>query len=231
MTTLVESPHGELRFRQALGFLSAQPSAGPLLVLAPTLDAGNELLRAATQQRGAVFGWAMESLSSLAVRLSALVLSARGLTLAPSLALEAICVRVVSELGKQGKLGRLTPLADRPGLPRALLRTFSELGQAAVDPEAVPSELAQLYREYRSTLETLGLADRSDVLSAAIEAARTAAAPAWEVCLCAYDLAPKTRLERELLELLVRRAQRVFATVASNDVAAAPRRLGWLVQA
>jgi len=220
MAIVLESPHGEVRFRQALGFLSAQPSARPLLVLAPTLDAGSELLRAATKLKGAVFGWAMESLASLAVRLSALTLAARGLTLAPPLALEAVCVRVVSELEMQGKLGRLGPIADRPGVPRALLRTFLELGQAAVDSEAVPAELADLYRQYRATLADLGLADRSDVLRAAIETAAAAATEAMGVSLCAYDLSPKTRLERELLEAIVRRSPLAFATVASNDLTA-----------
>ena len=221
MPTLVESPHGEVRFRQALSWLSSQPSARPLLVLAPTLDAGNDLLRAATKHNGAVFGWAMESLSSLAARLSALTLATRGLTLAPPLALEAVCVRVVSELKSQGKLGRLGPIGDRPGLPRALLRTFSELGQAAVEPEAVPAELAELYRQYRTTLASLKLADRSNVLHAAIEAAQESALPPLGVSLCAYDLSPQTRLERQLLELLVQRSPLVFATVSSNDVLAA----------
>ena len=219
--TLVESPHGEVRFRQALSWLSAQPSARPLLVLAPTLDAGNDLLRAATKQKGAVFGWAMESLSSLAVRLSALTLATRGLTPAPPLALEAVCVRVVSELQAQGRLGRLSPIGDRPGLPRALLRTFSELGQAGVDPEAVPAELAEAYRQYLAVLASLGLADRSNLLLAAIEAARSSALPPLCTPLCVYDISPKTRLERELLEALVQRSPLAFATVLPNDVAAA----------
>jgi ATP-dependent helicase/nuclease subunit B len=221
MATLIVSPHGEVRFRSALRWLSAQPSARPLLVLAPTLDAGNQLLRAATKEKGAVFGWAMESLSSLSVRLSALTLAARGLTLAPPLALEAVCVRVVSELQGQGRLGRLGPIGDRPGLPRALLRTFSELGQAAVLPEAVPAELAELYRLYRATLAGLGLADRSQVLSAAIEMARASTQPPVCVSLCAYDPSPKTRLERELLQVLVQRAPEAFASISPSDVAAA----------
>ncbi|HKO52978.1 MAG TPA: PD-(D/E)XK nuclease family protein [Polyangiaceae bacterium] len=221
MATLVESPHGEVRFRRALAWLSAQPAACPLLLLAPTLDAGNDLLRAATKQKGAVFGWAMDSLGTLAVRLSALALAARGLTLAPPLALEAVCVRVVSELKAQGKLGRLAPISERPGLPRALLRTFSELGQAGVEPEAAPADLAELYRRYRTILASLGLADRSNMLHAAIETARVATMPALGVSLCAYDLSPRTRLERQLLELLVQRSPLAFATVSSNDVAAA----------
>jgi CRISPR/Cas system-associated exonuclease Cas4 (RecB family) len=228
MATLIESPHGEERFHSALRWLAAQPSARPLLVLAPTLDAGSELLRAATKHQGAVFGWAMESLSTLAVRLSALTLASRGLTLAPPLALEAVCVRVVSELKTQGKLGRLDPIGDRPGLPRALQRTFSELGLAAVDPELVPVELAEAYRQYRTILAQLGLADRSNVLEAAIETARTSALPPLGVSLCAYDLAPKTRLERQLLETLMQRSPLLFASVCSNDVAAAavPAMLG-----
>ena len=192
-----------------------------MLVLAPTLDAGNDLLRAATKQKGAVFGWAMESLGSLALRLSALPLAARGLTLAPPLALEAVCVRVVSELQTAGKLGRLAPIADRPGLPRALLRSFTELGQAAAPPEAVPGELALLYRHYRATLASLGLADRSVMFVAAVEAARESSMPPLGVPLCAYDPSPKTRLERDLLATLVTRAPLTFAAISSNDVGAA----------
>ena len=220
MATQVESPHGEVRFRQALRWLSAQPPGRPLLLLAPSLGAGSALLRAATQHKGAVFGWALESLSGLAVRLSALSLATRGLTLAPPLALEAVCVRVVGEQQARGRLGRLGPIADRPGLPRALHRTFSELALAAIEPEAVPDELGELYREYRASLVRLGLADRAQVYSCAIELAATSTEPPLGVPLCAYDPCPKTRLERDLLEVLARRSPLTFATVASNDVAA-----------
>ncbi|MES1173143.1 MAG: PD-(D/E)XK nuclease family protein [Myxococcales bacterium] len=220
MHALVESPHGEVRFNRALEWLLGQPAGQPLLVLAPTLDAGNDLLRAATRHKGAVFGWGMESLGSLALRLSALPLAAQGLTLAPPLALEAVCVRVVAELHAQQKLGRLAPIADRPGLPGALLRTFSELGLAAVDPEVVPDELGELYRHYRSILASLKLADRAGVLGAAIRVARAGHGPALGVLLCAYDLSPKTGLERALLSALVARAPSTFATCSSHDVAA-----------
>ncbi len=221
MATLVESPHGEVRFGQALRWLSTQPSERPLLVLAPTLEAGGDLLRAATRQQGAVFGWAMESLGSLAVRLSALTLAARGRTLAPPLALEAVSGRVVAELLAEGKLGRLAPIAARPGLPGALYRTFSDLGQAAVVPEAVPAELGLLYQRYRATLSSLGLADRAQVFEAAITAARASSLPPMGLALCVYDASPKTRLERDLLEALVQRAPTTFATLPSNDAAAA----------
>ena len=221
MATLVESPHGEVRFGHALRWLATQPAHRPLLLLAPTLEAGSDLLRAATREKGAVFGWAMESLGSLAVRLSALTLAARGLTLAPPLALEAVCGRVVSELRAAGELGPLTPIGTRPGLPGALYRTFSDLGQAAVQPPAVPAELGQLYQQYRATLSSLGLVDRAQVFEAAIEAARHSSLPPVGLALCVYDASPKTRLERDLLEALVQRAPNTFASLPSNDAAAA----------
>jgi len=227
MPTLIESPHAEVRFGQALRWLSAQPSAQPLLVLSPTLAAGNELLRAATKQRGAVFGWALESLGTLAVRLSALRLAEQGLTLAPPLALAAVCVRVVSEFAAQNKLGRLSAIGDRPGLSGALLRTFNELGLAAVEPEAVPGELGELYQHYRKTLAELALTDRAGLFRVAIEMAQSSAESARSrmspvaLPLCVFDVAPKTQLERLFLASLLERAAHAFTSVASNERGAA----------
>jgi len=218
MPTLNESPHAEVRFGQALRFLSEQPPARPLLVLAPTLEAGNGLLRAITPRRGAVFGWAVESLGTLAVKLSALRLAERGLSLAPPLAQEAVCVRVVSEFAAQGQLGRLTQIGDRPGLPSALLRTFSELGQAAVDPGALRGELGELYQHYRATLAGLSLTDRAGMLGVAIELARTSNALPLGLPLCVFDVCPKTQLERAFLAALLERASHSFATVPPNEL-------------
>src|SRR6478735_9612776 len=218
MATLIESPHAEVRFGQALRWLSAQPPGKPLLLLAPTLDAGSGLLRAATMQQGAVFGWAMESLGSLAVKLSALTLAGQGLTLAPPLALEAACVRVVSEFSARQKLGRLAPIGDRPGLPSALLRTFSELGQAAVEPESVPGELCELYQHYLTTLANLSLTDRAGLFRVAIELARSSSVSPLGLPTCVFDVCPKTQLERVFLAALLERAPRSFASSPANEL-------------
>lgn len=220
MATLIESPHAEVRFGRALHFLSQQPSARPLLVLAPTFAAGNGLLRAVTKVRGAVFGWAMETLGSLAVKLCARELAERGLTLAPPLALSAVCVRVVSEFAARDKLGRLGRIADRPGVPSALLRTFSELGQAEVDPDAVPGELGELYQHYRATLSNLLLTDRAGLFRAAIDSARTSCSSPLGLPSCLFDVCPKTQLERTFLAALLQRAPSSFATVPPNELGA-----------
>jgi len=219
MITRLESPHGEVRFGAALDWLSTQEPGRALLLVAHTLEAASALLRAATQAKGAVFGWSLDSLGSLAVRLSALPLASERLTLAPQLALEAVCVRVVSDLTAAGKLGRLTGIADRPGLPRALLRTFSDLGMAEVDLERLADEtpeIAEAYRRYRATLSELKLADRAHMFQTALRAARESL-PNLATPLCLYDLGLKTTLEGRLVRVLAERATDVLVTESVND--------------
>lgn len=217
MTGPIESPHGEVRFGSALAWLVAQPTERPLLVLAPSLDAANDLVRAATREKGAVFGWALESMATLAARLTAVPLSRARLTLAPALALEAVCVRVVAELDARRSLGRLTKIADRPGLPAALLRTFSELGLAGLDAAQIGGELGEAYAHYRATLAALRLADRATMFETAIAEVRSASTPPIGLPLCLYDLPVKTRLERDFLSALAERAPSTFLTFPCND--------------
>lgn len=226
VSSCIESPHGEVRFESALRWMMLQERSRPLLVVAHSLDAARDLLRAATLNLHATFGWALESLSSLSTRLAALPLAERGLTAATPLALEAVCVRVVAELGSRSRLGRFAPVADRPGLPPALLRTFTDLALADVDPGRLVQEcpeLAAAFELYREILGQLSLADRSDSLRAAMGEIRSKAAASEIEAVCLYDLAPKTKLERQLVSLLQATASRSFATYATGETLTAER--------
>lgn len=216
----IESPHGEVRFEAALRWLTLQERARPLLVVAHSLDAARDLLRAATLKLQGTFGWELESLTSLTTKLSALPLAERGLTVATPLALEAVCVRAVTELRAQGQLGRFAHVADRPGLPPALLRTFTDLALAEVEAERLAREcpeLATAFELYRQMLEQLALADRSDVLRAAMGSVRQRSVAGELAAVCLYDLAPKTKLERQLVSLLGDAAPRSFVTWATGE--------------
>ncbi len=233
VASCIESPHGEVRFQAALRWLTEQERNRPLLLVAHSLDAARELMRAATLAQRSTFGWALESLNSLAMKLSAVPLARSGVTPATPLALEAVCVRVVSELSAQGQLGRFEHVADRPGLPRALLRTFTELALADVGPErlrAACPELGTAFARYRSTLAELGIADRATTLRAAIAAVPDKAAAGELQAVCLYDLSPQSRLERELVAALAAAAGRALITRALGDGAAStvaePRPLG-----
>ncbi|HEY8944973.1 MAG TPA: PD-(D/E)XK nuclease family protein, partial [Polyangiaceae bacterium] len=215
--TVVESPHGRARFDAGVRWLLDQPSSARLLVLGPSLDAASELVRAAARRKGAVFGWHRESLAGLAMRIAAVPLGRRQAAAAGPLALEALCVRVVGELDAEGKLGRLATVADRPGLPRALCRTFAELGMAGVRDTHVPEELGTAYSRYRALLEQAGLADRASIFRIAIAVAEREAEPLLSVPTCFYDLPVTTRLEQNLLRALARRAPAWIATVPAGD--------------
>jgi RecB family exonuclease len=222
VSSCIESPQGEIRFEAALRWMMVQERSRPLLVVAHSLDAARDLLRAATLKLQATFGWALESLTSLSTRLAALPLAERGLTAATPLALEAVCVRVVAELKARSELGRFAQVAERPGLPPALLRTFTDLALADVDVGRLAkecTELATAFELYRQMLAQLSLADRSEVLRAALGVvhARGAAGELGAVCL--YDLAPKTKLERELVSSLRSAASRSFVTCATGELA------------
>jgi ATP-dependent helicase/nuclease subunit B len=219
----IESPHGEVRFEAALRWLLVQERARPLLVVAHSLDAARDLLRAATLSLQATFGWELQSLTSLTTKLAALPLAERGLTVATPLALEAVCVRVVGELKASSHLGRFAHVAERPGLPPALLRTFTDLALADVDEARLAQEcpeLAAAFQLYRRMLQELSLADRSDVLRAALDAvvAQSAAGELGAVCL--YDLAAKTKLERALVSRLGSVAGRSFIARATGEAPA-----------
>jgi ATP-dependent helicase/nuclease subunit B len=220
VASCIESPHGAIRFEAALRWMTVQERSRPLLVVAHSLDAARDLLRAATLKLRATFGWALESLTSLSTRLAALPLAERGLTAATPLALEAVCVRAVAELKARSQLGRFAAVSERPGLPPALLRTFTDLALADVDAGRLAKEcpeLATAFELYRQMLEQLSLADRSDVLRAAMGVVRAQAAAGELGAVCLYDLAPKAKLERDLVSLLGAAAPRSFATCAAGE--------------
>ncbi len=137
------------------------------------------------------------------------------------LALEAVCVRVVSELQAQSKLGRLAPIADRPGLPRGvaphLLRARSGCGRCRGRAGRIGRALPTLPSHAREPRASRPLQTCSTPPSRQHWSQRYLRCG---VSLCAYDLGPKTRLERRLLEILVQRSSLAFATVASNDLTA-----------
>ncbi|MBX3226827.1 MAG: exodeoxyribonuclease V subunit gamma [Labilithrix sp.] len=121
----------------------------------------------------AALGWQRATLASIAAARARVELARLGLVPASPLALEAICARVVHD--HAGALGRLAPIADRPGLPRALARTLGELRLAKVEHVA-DADLAALLRAYETELAAAHLADRAQTLAIATRLTRSAAA-------------------------------------------------------
>jgi RecB family exonuclease len=166
------APDAALRVEEASRWLTALGPATELTVIGASLSAAADLTRTASRAAGACFGWHRFTLARLAWSLAEAPLAARGLVPVGSLAIEAVCARVVYGALTRGELGRFAPIADRPGLPRGLARSFSELRMHGVTPETLGDvDLARLLAAYEQALRGAKLADRADLFEIAAEVA------------------------------------------------------------
>jgi RecB family exonuclease len=203
----------------ALAWLAEQSRNAPLLVVAPSLDAGNALLREVAVASGPVFGWYRESVASLAARLSALALARGERASLGGFGALAICARALFELRAQGELGRFAAVAEQPGLARALAHTLNDLGMAGIEPDAaeLDPDLRRALVRYRELLAQFKLADRAAIFAEAVRAAHADDQPPLGAPVLFFDVPLTTPLERELCAAIAARAPSSLATVPSLD--------------
>ena len=161
-----------------------------------------------------MLGWRALTLGRLATMLAQDRLTEEGLAPVGSLSLEALCARAVSELAREGRLGRYAGLADTPGLPRAIARTLFELRLADWVP---PPELETLAKAYEQLLGETRLADRALVLRYAAQVAREGTHPLVGLPTLLLDVRVRNVLEQALVSALVARSDEVVATVPEGD--------------
>ncbi|HUK78873.1 MAG TPA: hypothetical protein VL117_14945, partial [Thermoleophilia bacterium] len=138
--------------------------------------AGGHLSRAVARRLGAHAGVRFVSLHALAVSLAADALAAGELRLLSPLLRERLVAGLVA--GRVGHPWYFAPVAETPGLPRALLRTADDLREAGVPVEALAAlrsrkgaDLAALYGDYVAALQRRRLADDADLYRLAAQAA------------------------------------------------------------
>lgn len=217
---IVVSPVASRRLASAAHWLVARGRSERVLIIG-SAEATSHLSRSVARDLGSSFGWERLTLGRVAGALAGPALAARGLTPVGALPLEALCARLVHVLG--ASLGRFVPIAERPGLPRALMRTLDELRLAALgDPEKEPLEdedLARLLAAYSQELTFAKLADRACVLALAADAANDASCSnaVLGIPLLLLDTPVANVRERDLVAALARCAGEVLATVPEGD--------------
>ncbi len=225
---ILESPSATTRVHRAASFLAERADVHVTL-LAASLDGAAEVARRAlstASAKGATagsdatgilasLGWQRTTLGAIAALHARPELARLGLAPASGLALEAVCARVVHDHGDA--LGRLAPIRERPGLPRALSRTLGELRLARLT-EIADDDLARLLAAYEAELDTAKLADRARTLAIATEIVKGRKKLAIETGdLVLVDVPLRTRAERDLVEALAARSNDVLAVVPSGD--------------
>ncbi|TMB03454.1 MAG: PD-(D/E)XK nuclease family protein [Deltaproteobacteria bacterium] len=220
MPRVVVAPDAATRLAVAAEWLAAQPLDAEVLVVGPTWEACDDLVRGAVVQARARFGTVRLTLDRLAARLAAPVLAADGRVPAGGLSVTAVAARAVHLLLAEGALRYFAPVAGRPGFPAAVARTLEELRMNGVGPAALRrlgasgADLAVLAERVERELAAGRLADRALVFEAASTALPDARLPAAVLLL---DVPLASVRETELVAGLARRAHEVLATAPRGD--------------
>ena len=197
-------------------WLAARAASDPLLIVAATAEAANEVLRveALAAPSGATFGRHRTTLGRLAADLAEESLAARARVPAGRLLAEAVAARAVSLQLGDASLGPLAGVAETPGFVAAIAETLEELRLARVTP---PAWLAPLADGYRAVLASAGLADRADVFECAVAVARGASHRLVGLPTLLVHVPLRCALERELVKALAERAPDLRAVVPAGD--------------
>ncbi len=211
---VIESPSADVRLERAASFVNAQRS-GRVTITAASIESASEVARRAllSGKERASLGWQRTTLGVLAAALARPELARRGLVPAGSLALEAMCTRVVHDHAE--KLGRFLPIKDRPGLPRALARTLNELRMAGIT-KVPDADLGRLLVAFEEELSSAGLADRAQTFTLATAAAE-AMDPKELGALLLVDVSVRSKAEHDFVAALAKRASAVLALVPTGD--------------
>jgi hypothetical protein len=144
---ILVAPDAATRIRAALDWLASYPHDAEILVVGPSWEACDDLVRASVQGprpaapgaadgtgagasdvTGARFGIVRTTFARLASRLAARGLAAAGSVPATPLALVAVAARAVHRLRSEGALPHFAEVAGRPGFPAAVVRTLARSG-------------------------------------------------------------------------------------------------------
>jgi len=180
-------------------FVSHWAGTSPVLILAATRDAADEVALAACGD--ALLGIERFGFRDLVLAFSDAEMNRRALVPVSRVVREALAARVTAKI-TPAKLSYFGPVAEFPGFPRALADTFEDLRLNRTVPEQ--PDLAVLLRAYEEDLAERGFADHA----ARVEMARAGLAERLrDTAVVAIDVAVRTRAERELLELVLTSAR------------------------
>ncbi len=213
---LFTSASAAARIERARVHLARALDAGRRVTLiAPTREAGRELVRHAAITRGASSRIEPTTLSELALSIARSSLLRRDETFVSGAGFDAI---VAEAIASTSALGRYEAVRDRPGTPRAIASALEELMLADLAPDAllgIDPALAAIASRTSSLLAARRLVPFATVVTRATEALRGETSTALDVVL--LDVALPSGLEAELARTLVRAATNATITLPHGD--------------
>lgn len=235
----VKSPRAAVRIAAARRFLEGLGAGVPFLVVGPSRHAADRLVHEVAEGRGresGLFGVFRYGLFTLAGRLAAPKLAARGFRPLTGSARLAAVIGVIHRARKAERLGRFREAAEGPGLAVRLARTFGELRLAGVPADRVgvrDETLGNLYGAYLDRLAEERHADPAATFEAGGRAIEDGAGAPVGLPLLLLDVPLRDRATRRFAEALAAASGDVFLTLPEGDGATekAVRALGATLEA
>jgi CRISPR/Cas system-associated exonuclease Cas4 (RecB family) len=210
---LVQSASYAVLLQQAAEFLGSLKDYPEVLVVAQSRGAADDFVRSACH--AGLLGVHRTTLTGLAVDLAEEPLSRAGLSPLGGLSAQALVARVIHKL-KADSIPYFQPVADTPGLARAVAATIAELRLQGVRPPEVAAtgppgrDLARMAALFEEELAERSAADFALLLRYAIAAAREGKHRQLGFPVVLLDLDLEQALRRELAEAVMERAPAVF---------------------
>jgi len=229
---LVHSSSYAVLLEAAARFLDSLKGYPEMLIVAQSRGAADDFARWCC--RTGLLGAHRTTLTGLAVDLAEAPLSQAGLSPLSGLSTEAMVARIIHKL-KPHSIPYFRPVADTPGLARAVAASLSELRLEGVRPDRVAAtgrpgqDLAQMAALFEEELTAAHAADFAILLQYAIAAARAGKHRLLGLPVLLLDLDLESALRQELAEAVLARAPVVFAACLAGDrknIAVLERMLG-----
>jgi RecB family exonuclease len=219
---LIVSTSTQVRLHAAQTWLGTLARDCEVLVLVPHAIAADHLVHQLVAQEGSRFGLQRFTLSRLAARIAAPALARRRAVPCTSLSLAAVIARAVHRVVKEGRGGRLTTVASRPGFPRALAQTFQDLRGADVafsqlEEVGAVAPLAPYLQAIEEELTDSGLVDRAQIFDLAVRALNQAGGWPEGLPVLLLDLPFREAIEQKLVAAVLARTGLALATAVEGD--------------
>ncbi len=230
---IVAAASAETRLEAAGRWLdSVLAESAEVLVVATSRGAADEVLRRSCPEGGGLFGVHRVTPLQLAGELATAGLARSGRLPVTGLGLEALAARAISRCSAAGELSYFEPVAETPGMARALAATLRELRGGGADAAALAvtgepgADLSRLLKRFQDELERRSLVDDAALLRIAGEEIARDAEPSRRetsgalllgLPLLLLDLELASRAERRFLAAVVGRSPSTFATLVRGD--------------
>jgi len=220
--TIIIASASHRRIARGRAWLEAHAPAEELLIVAPTLDAANELARTVVRTNGAAFGYHRVTLGQLAAAFATPALAARHKVPLGRLGVTAVANRAIHKLAERGELGLYERIAASPGFARAIAQVITELRLEQIASDALRAtapNLNPLLQAYEAELAERGFSDWPGVLYLAATAVADDrfANQLLGLPTLLLDLPVTTASELALVRGLCSRAPEMLITAPTSD--------------